>query len=385
MQEREQGISSFVIFVANVVINKLVLNMKWKRRYFRIAVLALLLLFVWLVRFSSGLGEWYALHIYPLISSVLSMFSSLFPFSLGDVFIFLSITGVIVYPLFAWYNRRPWKITLLRVGEYLLWVYVWFYLAWGLNYFRHDFYTRASVSPVEYTTESFSAFLDTYVRELNDTYVPVKRLDDYVVEEEVKKGYGKIRERFGMTEPRGWQRVKTMLFTPFISKVGISGYMGPFFSEFNLNGDLLPSQYPSTYAHEMAHLLGITSEAEANLYAYLVCVGSDNPQIRFSGNMLLLPHVLNNAFRLLPKEEYTALVHAIRPEVIRLYEDNRAYWQEKYSPFIGDIQDTVYDWFLKGNRIQSGRKNYSEVIGLLLSLNALHPEDDSEATSFTFF
>lgn len=46
-----------------------------------------------------------------------------------------------------------------------------------------------------------------------------------------------------------------MLFTPLISMVGVTGSMGPFFCEFTLNGDLLPSQYPATYAHELAHLL----------------------------------------------------------------------------------------------------------------------------------
>ena len=53
--------------------------------------------------------------------------------------------------------------------------------------------------------------------------------------------------------------------------VGVTGSMGPFFCEFTLNGDLLPANYPATYAHELAHLLGITSEAEANFYAYQVC------------------------------------------------------------------------------------------------------------------
>ena len=348
--------------------------MRWSWKYVRLTVLAVLFFYVCGVRFSSSWGEWYALHLYPAISAVLSSFSSLFPFSLGDLFIFLSVAGVLVYPLYAWYNRYPWKRTLFRVGEYLLWVYVWFYMAWGLNYFRDDFYTRASVRPIEYTTENFTSFLHTYTKELNDAYLPVKQLDASVVAQEVKDGYQKIHGHFGLTQPRGWQRVKTMLFTPFISKVGISGYMGPFFSEFNLNGDLLPSQYPSTYAHEMAHLLGITSEAEANLYAYLVCTQADNPQIRFSGYLLLLPHVLNNASALLSKEEYADLIGSIRPEVIQLYEDNRAYWVDKYSPFIGDMQDAVYDWFLKGNRIKSGRKNYSEVIRLLLSLTASQPE-----------
>ena len=65
-------------------------------------------------------------------------------------------------------------------------------------------------------------------------------------------------------------RVTTMLFTPLISMVGVTGSMGPFCCEFTLNGDLLPPQYPATDAHELAHFLGITSEAEANFYAYQV-------------------------------------------------------------------------------------------------------------------
>ena len=59
-----------------------------------------------------------------------------------------------------------------------------------------------------------------------------------------------------------------MIFTPFISMFGVTGSMGPFFCEFTLNGDLLPINYPATYTHELAHLLGISSEAEANFYAY---------------------------------------------------------------------------------------------------------------------
>ncbi|MFQ9022452.1 MAG: DUF3810 family protein [Parabacteroides merdae] len=72
--------------------------------------------------------------------------------------------------------------------------------------------------------------------------------------------------------------------------------MGPFFTEYNLNPDLLPVQYPFTYAHEMAHVLGISSEAEANLYGFLVCSRSGVPEIRFSAYFALLPYVLSNAY-----------------------------------------------------------------------------------------
>lgn len=334
----------------------------------RYSVLAVLLVSVFVFRFSTGAAEWYALHVYPVLSYVLSGFSSRIPFSLGDLFISGSVVWLVAYPFYAWYRNAPWKRTLLRVTEYLLWIYVWFYLAWGVNYFRKDFYARSSVVAVRYSPEDFHTFLDGYVKALNVSYVPADRTERQEVAGEVKRGYGQIACSYGLARPRAFQRVKTMLFTPFVSKVGISGYMGPFFSEFNLNGDLPPVQYASTYAHEMAHLLGITSEAEANLYAYLVCTAAEDPGIRFSGYLSLLPHVLRNARNLLSEEEYGRLVASVDPAIRTVYETNRAYWQEKYSPVAGGIQDVVYDWFLKGNRIQSGRQNYSEVIGLLISV-----------------
>ncbi len=38
-----------------------------------------------------------------------------------------------------------------------------------------------------------------------------------------------------------------------------------------------------------------------------------------------------------------------------------------YNPAVGKMQDWIYDLYLKGNKIKSGRKNYSEVVGLLVS------------------
>ena len=124
----------------------------------------------------------------------------------------------------------------------------------------------------------------------------------------------------------------------------------------------------------MAHLLGISSEAEANLYGFLVCSRSGNPEIRFSAYFALLPYVLGNAYQLLPEDEFKQWTETISPEVKKAYNDKVAYWQALYNPTIGEIQDTVYNWFLKGNNIPSGRKNYSEVVALLMAVNASQPE-----------
>ena len=89
--------------------------------------------------------------------------------------------------------------------------------------------------------------------------------------------------------------------------------------------------------------------------------------IRFSGYFSVLGHVLRNAQRLLSEEEYTQLFRRIRPEIIELAKENQAHWAAKYSPVVGAVQDWIYDLYLKGNKIESGRQNYSEVVGLLIS------------------
>lgn len=66
-------------------------------------------------------------------------FLLLVPFSVGDCFIYGSIAGLLGYLSYAIIRRRRIGRTIRHVVEYLAWVYVWFYIAWGLNYFREDF------------------------------------------------------------------------------------------------------------------------------------------------------------------------------------------------------------------------------------------------------
>lgn len=345
-----------------------------KKIRIRWVVLAVLLVFIRIVMLYPAVGEWYARQVYPAISAVLSGFSSLFPFSVGDCFIYGSIAGLIVYLVYAIVKRRSWIKTLGRITEYLLWVYVWFYMAWGMNYFRADFYTRSEVPYVDYSEDDFRSFLTAYTDSLNSTYLWFDKIDPLLVAKETKEGYEKIAERFGLNRPSGRLRAKPMLISPMMSSVGVLGYMGPFLNEFNLNRSLLPVQYPFTYAHELAHMLGISNEAEANLYGFLVCSHSEIPEIRFSGYLALLPYVLGNAYQLLPEEEFKRWTETISPEVKHIYNQKITYWDALYSPLVGEIQDTAYNWFLKGNNIPSGRKNYSEVIALLLAINASEQE-----------
>ena len=82
-------------------------------------------------------------------------------------------------------------------------------------------------------------------------------LSDFPVYDESKIDKN-LEERMQMA-----QDVSSMVLAPVsythLDVYKRQGYMGPFFTEFNLNGQLLPVQYPATYAHEMAHSLSTVS------------------------------------------------------------------------------------------------------------------------------
>lgn len=322
---------------------------------------------IWMIRFFPAGGEFYARKIYPLAATFLSGFSSFVPFSLGDCFILLALLGIIYYFIKTLCKKQKRGKYLFRIFLFLSWIYIWFYFAWGLNYFRENFYTRAKIVPIAYTEANFRDFLRGYIEQLNRNYVPIYRIDSLPIAEEIRKGYVSLSDTFGLVSPPKRLKAKNMLFSSLFSKVGVTGYMGPFFAEFNLNRELRPEEYPAVYAHETAHRLGISSEAEANFYAWLVCSRSRIPEIRHSGNFLLLGYVLSNASRLLPEEEFKTFVASIRPEILEQYKSYQQYWRNKYSPGIGKLQNYIYNLFLQSNQIPSGTKNYSEVIGLVIS------------------
>ena len=316
--------------------------------------------------------EWYARHIYPILMNAFTALSSRVPFSVGDCLIYGSILFLISYSVRAIIRRKPFWSSLAFVGEYLIWTYIWFYLAWGLNYFRMDFYARTGIRPTPFSSEAFSAFLDDYTEGLNASYrdagpdpraIPPSRMATIAT----KVFSQDATANLGLAALPARLQAKPMLLPRLMSGVGVTGYMGPFLAEFHISQQLLPSQYPFTYLHELSHLLGVSNEAEANFHAYLGCVASDEAAIRFSGYFSLLPYVANNARQVLEENEYRAWLEQIRPEILTLYDKKAAYWQALYYPIVGAAQEWIYDLFLRGNRISSGTANYSEVVAMLIA------------------
>lgn len=330
-------------------------------------ILILLLAGIFCFRLIPGMGEVYARSVYPSVSFVLSWIVSPVPLLLEEIGVILIAMFSLAYPFVARRKGRLWRQIVGNEVELVLWVYVWFYWGWGMNYFRNDFFNRAAVVPATYEEEHFHRFLTAYTDSLNATFVPVSdipRPED--AETEIKSLYRKVPSRFGLAEPRVFHHPKRSLMDGLYSSVGVLGYMGPFFAESYINKEMKADAF--TYAHELSHWLGVSSEAEANFWAYQVCIRSSEQAIRHRGYLGLFPYVLVNASALLPEADFQAWARTIRPEVVAVYRDLHEQRARLYSPLLGKVQDLLYNWYLKGNRISSGQKNYAEVVGMILSL-----------------
>lgn len=388
-------------------------RMKWveqrkclRRLKWRHWVLIALLLLITLTKTIPTWGIIYTFFVYPLIGMALSHLSGWIPFAVGDLFIALSIAWAILYPIYHLCIRKTLvrkeiikkgidgkgivekekkvrflkkRVVFERVAEYLLWVYAWFYIAWGLNYSQPNIYDRTGMKPVKVSEAKFKAFAYQYADSLNALSISEKSFfSDSIADDGLKnrvwdailKEYNKIGYKEGINAPFNQHpHAKTMVFTPISSMSGVTGSMGPFFCEFTLNGDILPHDYPATYAHEFAHFLGVANEGEANFYSYIVCTASADKQVRFSGYYHIFFHVLNNVFDILGEKEGERFLKYIRPEIIQLAKSDRHYWLSKRCKVLDAAQDFIFDFYLKGNHVAEGRKSYSGVIGLILAWN----------------
>ena len=361
------------------------LALRFKSLKWRHGVLIALLILVTLTKMIPLWGFIYTTRIYPVIGTLLSPISGFFPFAVGDIFIALSIAWVILYPIYEIGLRK--KRVFGRVAEYLLWVYAWFYIAWGLNYSQPNIYYRIGMKPVEVSKAKFKKFAYQYADSLNalsnaslcnaslsnarKSISPDSIVEDGMknrVRDAVLKEYNKIGYREGINRPFNQHpHAKTMVFTPISSMSGVTGSMGPFFCEFTLNGDILAHDYPATYAHEFAHFLGVANEGEANFYSYIVCTASADKQVRFSGYYHIFFHVLNNVYDILGEKEGERFLKHIRPEIIQRARNDRHYWLSKRCKALDAAQDFIFELYLKGNHVAEGRKSYSGVIGLILA------------------
>lgn len=343
-------------------------------------VIVLLILVIW-CQHSTAAADWYAAHLYPFISRVLSWIASPFGFSLTDIVVVLLAIAFIRRIVLIFKERAQWKKRTWQALRLLIWVYVWFYAAWGINYSRSSLFARTGTPPMPYEEEQFRSFISLLAAEVNENWCPESELaavDKKAFEQELKDFYAALPAESGLCSPRKWQHPKRPVFNRLFSAVGVLGYIGPAFDEMNINREITPLERPFVHAHEYSHVLGVSSEAEANFWAFEATRGSDSKAVRYSSWYMLLHYTWNNIYSMMDEDTFNAWKATLRPEVLEDMTRTHLYWKERRVTGIAKVQKRSYDKFLKSNHVAEGTADYRQVMRLVLTFSDLHDHTDGE-------
>ena len=167
-----------------------------------------LLIYIMLCRFLPGCARGYADYVYPNVSFVLSAVSSVIPVSWEEIMAVVVVSLMIFIPVMARRRGEGWLVIFRRLTLLVLWIIIWFYMAWGLNYFRPSLYARCNLRPVEYEEEVFMKFLDVYTEGLNASFTHDTGIEKEEVETIVKRNYAGLSSCYGLARPQPWQHIK---------------------------------------------------------------------------------------------------------------------------------------------------------------------------------
>lgn len=314
--------------------------------------------------------NYYSNGLYPVVAFALSHISSFFSYSISE-FLFWSLLLLGIPAII--YRVRKLKVSVGSMALNLLTicavVYVWFYVFWGINYYRQPLQITLGLDGVQLPMNAFDSTLADLIQEGNALNVAysVRPLEE--INRTVEKSYSEVLHRLGLRDIPTADAIKPMLNNWVLNKTITSGWFSPFFHELHYNSDLLVFELPFVLAHEKAHQLGYTNEAEANFLAYLVCINAADVLCRYSGYFGIIQRFLRKA--------ESAGNGEVRDRFVNLLNDGlkldmRAV-DERWRSHLGvlaTLSRKGYHLYLKANRVQEGIANYDNVVDLVIRYHA---------------
>lgn len=328
--------------------------------------------------------------LFQLLSRPIAFVTSLVPFSLTELLLFIAIIvslGLLVLTVLRLARRffrpgtsaaRPRRRGLLRRRARLAaWaaaaLILMFFLLHGVNYFR---------LPVE---QSFGlAVRPRTVSELASVARQLALAASAVRAESLEDQNGVFKLRDGIrgtldqtaagyaAAAADWPllagptvRPKGVLVSRFWSYTGISGMYVPFLVEANINIDQPEYVIPDAAGHEAAHAHGFAREDEAGFISFLASIHNPNPDIRYSALANAYVRCANALYAQDP-DAYARIARTVSAAMSRDLEDNARYWQQFAGP-VAEASEQINNAYLKSNNQTDGVRSYGRMIDLVLA------------------
>lgn len=348
------------------------LKKRLRRQYITLGIgLLLLLLINWFQQSPAAVERYYSQSFYPMFAYLPKVLLGWLPFSFGDVFyaVLLSllciylITGII--KLFKKQWLPAWSV-FLRFLTMALLAYLYFYVSWGLNYYRIPLQEQLHLQVDSLLPDDYFDVLDRYVLRVNELrgQLDTEVLDRAEVELELVALMKRNSDLLPMLS-RTQVRVKHPLSSEVVSYFTVTGYLNPFTQEVQVNAIAPATSYPFTVVHELSHQMGIGFEDECNFIAFLVLHDHPNLRYQYAAYYETVEYLLRPLY-FQDKERYRLYVDKLSPAVKQDYAADRLFWQRYRGPF-DRLMNVFYGNYLKHNNQPEGVARYSLMARLVVA------------------
>lgn len=340
---------------------------------------------------SRTFCDFYVKNIFPLWLNTYSRFTSVFPFSVGEILIIAGLLlvafGIISFiVLMIWKKGKRRKIAKIY-GKTAAWIIACVFLIQTLNcfilYHCTTFGDKYGIKTEEHTFDDLLSLGDIVIEIANDYSKQVERDDEgrFVLNSDLNEGSKAAMRNLGETYPQlkgFYPNPKPIMNSFFMSQQYLMGIYFPFTLEANYNKEMYSSNLPETICHELAHLKGFILEDEANFIAYLACINSGDVDFAYSGAISALKYIRNNVLDYGTDEQIEEFYSKIDRGILIDWYGNSEYWQSVQeddsalipSDVVNEVADAATEASLKLNGVEDGMRSYGRMVDLLLDYYA---------------
>jgi len=228
---------------------------------------------------------------------------------------------------------------------------------------RQPLTSKLDLENVQLEIDAFDSTFVQIIRQGNELNLKYSIQKIEHINTDIDSSYDEILSQLGLKKIPRNRSTKQFVGNWLLNLTTTSGFFSPLFHEIHYNRDMLIFELPFVLAHEKAHQMGYTSEAEANFLAYLVCTNAREHLVRYSGYFSLLGYFLSSLGKDKSREKFfTSLIN----EGVKLdIQAVRERWKG-HEGLISKSLSKSYDLYLKANQIKEGIQNYSRVVDLVI-------------------
>ncbi len=333
------------------------------------------------IKWASWYPDWveknYSLGVYPWISKAQRYLFGWIPFSIGDLF-YAFLVLVVLFQTWKFLRllirkklTRKFFVEALQQGIFfVLFIYVFFNLFWGLNYNRKGVAEQLGLQLNSYSRDDLDTLTATLQTNLNHyaAFVSGSQRDTFNRKRNLFNSAKEAYEQASVTYPflaYSPKSVKPSIFSYLGNYLGFQGYYNPFTGEGQVNTTIPRFLEPFVTTHEIAHQVGYARENEANFVAFLACRNYESPAFRYSMYFDMYLYAVGELSRRdsVQARHYQETIH---PQVKKDQQEYRDFLKRHRNP-VEELVMWGYGHFLRANNQPAGKRSYNEVVAWLIA------------------